>query len=104
MNEKNSTDLKSNSSRSNSGKLKTEITVNSGLHSCATFCSGRPNLYPMLLDLAEQAEGEMGIAVCGPLGLGASVRMTVAMMSDDRAIHKGSGAQGICVHVESVWY
>ncbi|PWY89851.1 hypothetical protein BO70DRAFT_384879 [Aspergillus heteromorphus CBS 117.55] len=47
------------------------------------------------------AEGETAIAVSGPLRLCAAVRTTVARISDERAVHKGSGAQGIYLHVEN---
>jgi ferric-chelate reductase len=67
----------------------------------ATFVSGRPNLNGIVWDLAEQAEGEMGIYACGPLGLGTEIRNTVASVSDERAVHKGTGAEGIYLHVES---
>jgi ferric-chelate reductase len=67
----------------------------------ATFVSGRPNLNGIVWDLAEQAEGEMGIYACGPLGLSTEVRNTVASVSDERAVHKGTGAEGIYLHVES---
>ena len=73
----------------------------STLSTLATFTSGRPSLRPILWELADQAEGEMGIAACGPLGLSTSIRNTVARISDDRAVHKGTGAQGIYLHVES---
>jgi ferric-chelate reductase len=69
--------------------------------SCATFKTGRPSFYSFLWDLADQAEGETGIAVCGPLGLSTTIRTTVAGISDQRAVHKGTGAQGIFLHVES---
>jgi hypothetical protein len=67
----------------------------------ATFVSGRPNLSGIVWNLAEQAEGEMGIYACGPLGLSTEIRNTVASMSDERAVHKGTGAEGIYLHVES---
>jgi hypothetical protein len=67
----------------------------------ATFVSGRPNLNGIVWNLAEQAEGEMGIYACGPLGLSTEVRNTVASVSDERAVHKGTGAEGIYLHVES---
>jgi ferric-chelate reductase len=73
----------------------------STLSTLATFTSGRPSFRPILWELADQAEGEMGIAACGPLGLSTSIRNTVAQISDDRAVHKGTGAQGIYLHVES---
>ena len=67
---------------------------------CATFQSGRPDFYPLLWQLLEQAEGETGVAVCGPLGLSSDVRRTVVRCSDERAVHKGTGAQGIYLHSE----
>ncbi|CAD6446682.1 93e6b732-17f6-428e-9f8d-d8e003f39abd [Sclerotinia trifoliorum] len=67
---------------------------------CAVFHSGRPDFHPLLGDLLEKAEGETGIAVCGPPGLSSSVRTTVARCSNDRAVHKGTGAQGIYLHAE----
>lgn len=71
------------------------------LSTLATFTSGRPSFHPILWELADRAEGEMAIAACGPMGLSTSVRNTVARISDERAVHKGSGAMGIYLHVES---
>ena len=70
------------------------------LESRATFTSGRPLVEELLRQPLEQAEGETGVAVCGPPGLSITVRNTVARLSDERAVHKGSGAQGIYLHVE----
>lgn len=67
---------------------------------CAVFHSGRPDFHPLLGELLEKAEGETGIAVCGPLGLSSNVRTTAAKCSNDRAVHKGTGAQGIYLHAE----
>ncbi|KAK9370381.1 ferric reductase NAD binding domain-containing protein [Lipomyces kononenkoae] len=67
---------------------------------CATLTSGRPSLKPILWRLLDHADGETGIAVCGPLGLSSAVRNTVATISDERAVHKGTGAQGIYLHAE----
>ncbi|TVY19659.1 Ferric/cupric reductase transmembrane component 7, partial [Lachnellula arida] len=67
---------------------------------CATFHSGRPEFYDLLWDILDKAEGETGVAVCGPLGLSADVRRTVVRCSDERAVHKGTGAQGIYLHAE----
>lgn len=66
-----------------------------------TFHSGRPAFQPLLWELADRAEGEMAIATCGPMGLSSTLRNTVARLSDERAVHKGSGAQGVYLHVES---
>jgi ferric-chelate reductase len=67
---------------------------------CAKFQSGRPDIYGMLWDILEQAEGETGVAVCGPLSLNSDVRRTVVRCSDERAVHKGTGAEGIYLHSE----
>jgi ferric-chelate reductase len=68
---------------------------------CANFQSGRPDFYELLWNLLENAEGETGVACCGPLGLNSDVRRTVVRCSDERAVHKGTGAQGVYLHAES---
>ena len=67
----------------------------------ASFHSGRPRVMEILEQLLDGADGESGVAVCGPIGLSSSVRNTLVRLSDERAIHKGSGAQGCYLHVES---
>jgi len=67
----------------------------------ATFACGRPDMEGLVWELAEQAEGEMGIFACGPLGMGMELRRTVARVSDERAVCMGTGAEGIYLHVES---
>lgn len=74
--------------------------VRSSLLPCAAFYSGRPDFYSFLWDLLELAEGETGVGVCGPLGLSSAVRQTVVRCSDERAVHKGTGAEGIYLHAE----
>lgn len=73
---------------------------NSRVLPCAEFHSGRPDLYELLWNLLENADGETGVAVCGPLGLNSDVRRTVVRCSDERAVHKGTGAQGVYLHAE----
>lgn len=68
---------------------------------CATFFSGRPDVEELMLSLLNGAAGESAIAVCGPSGLTSTVRNTLVRLSDSRAIHKGTGAQGCYLHVES---
>ncbi|PQE25860.1 metalloreductase protein [Rutstroemia sp. NJR-2017a BBW] len=75
-----------------SEKATSSITVSD---SQSVFHSGRPDFFPLIGEILEQAEGETGIAVCGPMGLNAGVRRTVARLSDMRAVHKGTGAQGV---------
>ncbi|EME46130.1 hypothetical protein DOTSEDRAFT_42697 [Dothistroma septosporum NZE10] len=67
---------------------------------CAVFYSGRPQVRQVLVALLDYADGESGVAACGPLGLTSEVRNTIVRMSDERAIHKGTGAQGCYLHVE----
>jgi ferric-chelate reductase len=77
-----------------------EKTPKTGKLDCATMSSGRPDFQAVLWDLLDKAEGETGIAVCGPLGLSTAIRSAVVCISDQRAVHKGTGAQGIYLHVE----
>ena len=66
----------------------------------AIFKSGRPDIYALIWQLLDQAEGESGVACCGPVGLNARVRNAVVSVSDERAVHKGTGEQGVYCHVE----
>ncbi len=75
-------------------------TFNRTITSIATLNSGRPPIFDLIWTALDRAEGETGIAVCGPLGLNAKVRTTVANISDERAVHKGSGEQGVYLHAE----
>ncbi|QSS63115.1 ferric reductase transmembrane component 3 [Histoplasma capsulatum] len=63
--------------------------------------SGRPDSRGIIRKVLELAEGESAVVVCGPRGLNADVRRSVVSLSDERAVHKGTGAQGIYLHVES---
>jgi ferric-chelate reductase len=80
--------------------MATEIAERQRL-SFATFVCGRPDMTELVWELASQAEGEMGIYACGPLGMCTEMRRTVARVSDDRAVCMGTGAEGIYLHVES---
>ncbi|KAJ5887517.1 hypothetical protein N7495_007558 [Penicillium taxi] len=66
-----------------------------------TLLSGRPHPRTIIQKVLEQAEGESAVVVCGPRGLGDDVRRSVVSLSDERAVHKGTGAQGIYLHVEN---
>lgn len=48
----------------------------------------------------EAARGETLVVVCGGRALVSGVRNCVAGLSDERGVHKGTGAQGIHLHVE----
>ncbi|KAI9845268.1 MAG: hypothetical protein M1838_001815 [Thelocarpon superellum] len=66
----------------------------------ATYASGRPALRADLWRILDRADGETGVAVCGPLGLSSAVRRAVAVLSDHRGAAKGTGAQGVYLHAE----
>ncbi|KAL9037340.1 MAG: hypothetical protein Q9180_003773 [Flavoplaca navasiana] len=66
--------------------------------------AGRPKPRRLIREMLEQAYGESAVVVCGPQGLVDDVRRSVVYLSDDRAVHKGTGAQGIYLHTESFGY
>ena len=68
---------------------------------CAALQTGRPVFDNLFRDAVCHAEGEIAVTVCGPLGLSVSVRSSVVRISDELAVHKGSGLQGIYLHVEN---
>ena len=61
----------------------------------------RPTVESMVRPPVEAAIGETAIVVCGGLGITAQSRTFVAALSDERAVHKGSGAQGILLFTET---
>jgi ferric-chelate reductase len=67
----------------------------------AAFVRGRPDMSELVWKLANQAEGEMGIFACGPLGLCSEMRRTVARVTYERAVRMGTGGEGIYLHVEN---
>ncbi|KAJ5368037.1 uncharacterized protein N7496_007797 [Penicillium cataractarum] len=69
-----------------------------------TVLSGRPYPQTIIRKVLEKAEGESAVVVCGPPGLSDDVRRSVVYLSDERAVHKGTGAQGIYLHVENFGY
>ncbi|KAI9795314.1 MAG: hypothetical protein M1835_006029 [Candelina submexicana] len=76
----------------------------SPLYSHITFLSGRPKPRKIIRKTLEQAYGESAVVVCGPQGLVDDVRRSVVSLSDERAIHKGTGAQGVYLHTEAFDY
>ncbi|PMD59123.1 uncharacterized protein K444DRAFT_531631 [Hyaloscypha bicolor E] len=60
----------------------------------------RPDIATFIRGPVEATGGETSVAVCGGKSLVATVRNAVASLSDERAVHKGTGAQGIHLHVE----
>ncbi|KAI0538998.1 ferric reductase like transmembrane component-domain-containing protein [Xylaria digitata] len=62
--------------------------------------AARPDVAGFIRGAVEATGGETGVVVCGGQSLVAQVRTSVARLSDERAVHKGTGAQGIRLHVE----
>jgi NAD(P)H-flavin reductase len=60
----------------------------------------RPNIADFIRGPVESAAGETTIAVCGGKSLVSTVRNCVVRLSDERAVHKGTGAQGIHMYSE----
>ena len=61
---------------------------------------GRPCIAKVIRRPVEASAGETSVVVCGGKSLSSTVRNCVARLSDERAVHKGTGAQGIHLHVE----
>lgn len=77
------------------GELPTtaaSLTVNHG---------DRPSVESMIRPVVEDASGETAVVVCGGVSVTAQARTFVAALSDERAVHKGSGAQGIYLFTET---
>jgi NAD(P)H-flavin reductase len=66
----------------------------------SVYSYSRPDIAAFIRKPVEVTGGETCVAVCGGKSLVANVRNTVASLSDERAVHKGTGAQGIRLHVE----
>lgn len=66
-----------------------------------SILSGRPSPAPIIRHVLERALGETAVVVCGPSALVSDVKAAVVALSDERAVHKGTGAQGVWVHTES---
>lgn len=64
------------------------------------WACNRPDIAEFLRKPVEATGGETSVSVCGGKSLVAKVRNSVANLSDERAVHKGTGAQGIHLHVE----
>lgn len=72
----------------------------STIHPSIALLSGRPHPRTLIRRTLEQARGESAVVVCGPAGLLDDVKVSVVRLSDERAVHKGTGAQGIYLHAE----
>lgn len=74
------------------------------MHPAIKVFSGRPVPRKILRTVLEDAHGESAVVACGPRGLTESVRAAVVGVSDERAVHKGTGAQGVWLHTEAFGY
>jgi hypothetical protein len=63
--------------------------------------NGRPSVESLIRPTVEAALGETAVVVCGGVSITAQTRTFVATLSDERAVHKGSGAQGIYLFSET---
>lgn len=60
----------------------------------------RPDIAAFIRKAVETTGGETSVVVCGGKSLVSHARNCVAKLSDERAVHKGTDAQGIHLHVE----
>ena len=61
----------------------------------------RPDLDPLVRPVVEEAWGETGILACGGAEFTGTIRNYIARLSDERAVHKGTGAQGLYLFCET---
>lgn len=97
-------DTESSRSSTASSLADQKRTAGETVHSAITILSGRPRPKNLIRKTIEQALGESAVVVCGPQGLVDDVRHSVVTLSDERAVHKGTGAQGIYLHTEAFDY
>lgn len=63
--------------------------------------ASRPTVESMIRPAVEAAVGETAVITCGGAEITAQARTFVARLSDERAVHKGTGAQGIYLFTET---
>ncbi|EAA30048.3 hypothetical protein GE21DRAFT_4980 [Neurospora crassa] len=73
-----------------------KASVDSHVH----YSTTRPDIAAFIRAPVEATGGETKVVVCGGPSLVAKVRNCVASLADERAVHKGTGAQGIGLFVE----
>lgn len=94
----------SNASVQSTSHLTPEQPTTNLIPSEISVLSGRPQPRTLIRKTLEQALGESAVVVCGPQGLVDDVRQSVVALSDERAVHKGTEAQGIYLHTEAFEY
>lgn len=88
-------DIESSAARSPRKRLSAASDDSHVFHTAS-----RPDIEAFIRRPVEATGGETSVVVCGGKSLVARVRNCVAALSDERAVHKGTGAQGIHLHVE----
>lgn len=66
-----------------------------------THLGSRPSADSMIRPPVEAALGETAVVTCGGAEFTAQARTFVAKLGDERAVHKGTGAQGIYLFTET---
>ncbi|KAL9086792.1 MAG: hypothetical protein Q9165_006939 [Trypethelium subeluteriae] len=74
------------------------------LDPAVSVLGGRPKPRNIIRKTLEQALGESAVVVCGPKGLCDDVRLSTVALSNERAVHKGTGAQGVFLLTEYFGY
>ena len=87
-------------SRANEKMLSAEDTEAEAVDSPVREYTQRPDIDALIREPVEQAWGETAVVVCGGKEIVARTRNCVSQLSDERAVHRGTGAQGIYLHVE----
>jgi predicted ferric reductase len=73
---------------------------NASTDSHVFYSAVRPDVESFIRGPVEATGGETSVVVCGGPSLVSRVRNCVAALSDERAVHKGTGAQGIHLYAE----
>ncbi|KAI4215553.1 MAG: hypothetical protein LQ351_002022 [Letrouitia transgressa] len=80
---------------------KPSTPTGTSTHPRVALLCGRPHSKDLVRETLEQALGESAVVVCGPQEMLIDVRQSVVSLSDERAVHKGTGAQGVWLHTEA---
>jgi NAD(P)H-flavin reductase len=96
----NQTDEKDNKIPSSTTHEKTH-SHNYSKPSISVLSASRPTVESMIRPPVEAALGETAVVTCGGAEITAQARTFVARLSDERAVHKGTGAQGIYLFTET---
>ena len=65
------------------------------------YCGRPASLDDLIRPTVEESDGETAIVGCGVGSFLAELRNYTAALSDERAVHKGTGAQGIFLFSEN---